>query len=205
MWRPLVRLGIVLAASVLARGCGDAIRSPPLPLEQFVAQFVAIGCQKVFACCNAAELGALGPAIVDEASCRSDLGADPNISATRARVADGTARYDGYKARGCLDTLAALPCSVWAGGNTLGRFPMCNGIIVGTAPAGSACVSDDVCASGRCSADPNTGGPLSCVAPVQRGESCEFAPCASGLSSASSFPWLVCTLCFRRHLLLLFK
>jgi hypothetical protein len=182
MWRPVGRIGIVLAASVLAQSCGGASQRPPLPLEQFETQFVAIGCQKVFACCDATELAALGPAIVDEASCRSDLGANPNFTATQALVADGTVKYDGYKARACLDVLAALSCAEWAGGNSLDRFPNCDGILVGAGPAGSACASDAVCASGRCSSDPNTGGSLSCVAPAQRGESCELAPCAAGLS-----------------------
>jgi hypothetical protein len=185
--RAFADIGFVLAAFVVA-GCGGGGGGggASIPIDQLDAQLFAVFCHKMFACCDATEIAAVDPTIVDEATCEASLSAIHAMSPgnDKALVDAGLAIYDGDRARACLDAVSALPCSTWGGpfGNV--PIPQCDGVFTGTLPAGSACGISGECASDYCGNAP-TGG-LACAAPVMLGESCEFAPCVSGLACVSN-------------------
>lgn len=185
--RTFGNLGVVLAAFVVA-GCGGGGGGPSIPIDQFLPQYVAATCHTIFACCDATEIAALGsidPTIVDEASCEASLTAMAAMhwANDKALVDAGFATYHGDRARACLDAVSSLTCSTWGGPFGTDRPPQCDGLLVGTLPAGSACALGGQCASGYCV---GTGdGEPACAAPVELGESCQFAPCVSGLACVS--------------------
>ena len=177
-------IGVVLAAFVVA-GCGGGGGGAPIPIDQLDAQLFAVFCHKMFICCDATEIAAIDPTIVDEVTCEASLSAIHSMSPGdgKALVDAGLATYDGARARACLDAVSALPCSTWGGpfGNV--PIPQCDGVYTGTLPAGSACATSGECTSDYCGNAP-AGGPA-CAAPVMLGESCELAPCVAGLACVS--------------------
>ena len=185
MQRALGKIGVVLAALVVA-GCGGGGGGAPIPFDQFDAQFIAVYCHKTFACCDTGEIAAIDPTIVDEATCEASFSAMAAMHPApgKALVDAGLATYHGDRARTCLDAVIVLPCIMWGGPSSKTPIPQCDGVIEGTLPAGSACGTSAECASDYCGND-NAGG-LACAAPVMLGESCEFAPCVSGLACVSN-------------------
>jgi hypothetical protein len=182
MRRAAGRTGLVLFVWGLA-GCGGG--GTPEPIGQFSTQFIAAFCQRLLACCSSAELAAVEPLIVDQASCETELAPSPQSTlATGPGLVDaGAATYNGAAARACLDAVAALPCGMWRSPTMPPAISQCDGVFVGTLPAGSACGSSPECASDFCTND-NSGG-TSCAAPVGLDQSCEFAPCVAGLHCVS--------------------
>src|SRR5689334_18638612 len=62
------RVGAVIGVFALASGCSGATGGgPSLPLGQFSSEFLAARCHKLLTCCSA-ELAAIDPMIVDQAS-----------------------------------------------------------------------------------------------------------------------------------------
>lgn len=183
MRRAFGGIGAALLGCALAQGCGSS--GSPEAMGQFGGDYVAAVCQRILACCSGAEIAAVDPTIVDQASCETALApSSGSLLVTGAAAVDaGVAVYHGDAARACLTALAALPCGMWSGPLALPRVPQCDGIFVGTLPAGSTCGTSVECASNYCTNN-NTGGD-SCAAPVTGGQSCEFAPCTSGLSCVS--------------------
>jgi hypothetical protein len=180
-------MSVVLTAVAMAPGCGGGGSSgPPLPLDQFIAQFLVLRCHKVLSCCSSSEIAAIDPMIVDEASCETRLAPTPqsDLALAPALVDAGLVTYDGDVAQKCLDALAALTCETWAGPFNIPTPPQCNGLIEGTVAAGGSCGVSLECASDYCTNASNGG--LACAAPVALGVSCELAPCVSGLSCVSS-------------------
>src|SRR5207248_3684158 len=84
-----------------------------------------------------------------------------------------------------LAALAALPCGMWGGARNPPPVPQCDGVFVGTLSAGSARGTSVECASNFCT-NASTGVGSACAAPVGLGQSCEFAPCTSGLACVSN-------------------
>jgi hypothetical protein len=183
MRRACRRIGVVVFACAAAAGCGGG--GTPEPLGQFESQFVAAFCQRVLACCSSAEFAAVGLQIVDQASCETAFAPGPQsaLGSGPGLVDAGLATYNGDAARACLDAVAALPCGMWRSPLMPPNVPQCDGVFVGTLPAGSACTSSPECASDFCTND--SSGGISCAAPVGLAQSCEFAPCVAGLHCVS--------------------
>jgi hypothetical protein len=177
MRRTFWGVAVVLSAVALTLGCGGGGAS--IPLDQFGNEFAAIYCHKMFTCCDAREITSIDANAVDEATCRSHLAGNVRIAPLPSEVDAGRVLYHGDRARGCLDTLTALPCQQWVADDALTRFPICATIVEGTLVTGSACVTSDECSGGYCG---NNTGTFVCAAPAQLGQSCEFARCVLGLA-----------------------
>jgi hypothetical protein len=177
---------VVVSALTTTLGCGQASSGSSIGLDQFSTESVAAVCHKVFTCCTSTEIAAIDPMIVDEASCEARLAPTPSsvLTSAPALVDAGVVVYHGDAARACLDAFAALPCNTWGGPFSSLRLAACAPVFQGTLPAGSTCAVSAECASDYCTNASNGG--VACAAPVNLGESCEFAPCTSGLSCVSN-------------------
>ena len=175
MRRPLLSF-VLLAAS----GCGPSGSGSAIPFDQLADEFAKVFCRKAFICCDAVELQSVGG---DEAQCRSAVSADlmSDLTGDQTGVATGTTIYDGRKARACLDTVTALPCSEWGADESLRRFPDCLQILRGTIAPGGACSRSGECRDGTC--PPSTGSGV-CVARAAAGESCASTTCRQELYCA---------------------
>ena len=169
---------VVVSAVALTLGCGGSGGSS-IPIDQWGNERAAVFCHKMFTCCDASERMSTDAAAVDEATCRSNMSASPDIALLQSEVASGRVVFHGDRARSCLDTVAALSCQEWGADFLLIRFPVCPTIFEGTVATGGACASDAECSGGHCGS--STGGRV-CTAPAQLGESCDFAKCGPGLA-----------------------
>jgi hypothetical protein len=177
------RVGAVIGVFALVSGCsGGGGSGRSLPLEQFGTKFIAAYCHKLLSCCSSAQLAAINPTIVDQASCEASLVPSPqsDLALAPGLVDAGVVTYHADTAQGCLNELAAFPC----GGAGQSALSQCGRVFQGTLTAGSPCGVSLECASDYCTNAPSGG--IACAAPVGLGESCEFAPCSSGLSCVSS-------------------
>jgi hypothetical protein len=182
MGRALVRIGAVIGVVSLGSGCGGGASNPAPPADQFAAKYLAALCQKLISCCTSAQLTAIFPGIVDVPSCEAALAPSPQsvLALGPGLVAAGGATYDTAAAQGCLAELAALPC----GASTPSALAQCGQVFQGTLAAGGPCSVGVECSSDFCTNA--SGGVSTCAAPVGAGQSCEFAPCSSGLACVFS-------------------
>jgi hypothetical protein len=163
-----VGFGVMSAAAAIVIGCGGGGGSNgAIPLDQLGTEYAAVFCRKAFACCDAAERSSVSGG--DEANCRSAYGT--SLSAGYANITVGVdagrTRYDGARARGCLNAIAALVCAQWGVDEELDRFPDCLHTFEGTVAPGGTCSRHQECAGGYC--DMASG---MCVARPALGEPC---------------------------------
>jgi len=166
----------------LGSGCGGGASTSGPPVDQFAGKYIAAVCQRLISCCSSAQLAAISPSIIDVPSCEAALAPSPQsqLALGPGLVDAGVATYDTATAQGCLAELAALPC----GTSTPSAVAQCAQVFQGNLPAGSPCSAGVECSSDFCSNA--SGGVSTCAAPVGAGQSCEFAPCSSGLACVSS-------------------
>ena len=150
--------GVIAAGGATSLGtggiAGSGAGSGNVPLGEFVAGFVAAQCE-MFVRCGLAS---------DQSYCvamQLPLGRMDRLTAEVASVEAGKAKYDGNKARACLNAVAGIGCDGFWAGSPGAINTACQGIFSdGTAADGDACHSKVECHQGsRCllKADPCTG------------------------------------------------
>ena len=172
---------LVLLASGCGGGGGNGVVA--VPFEQLSGAYAVVFCHQAFTCCEGPERDT-SVGRVDVATGVRDYRAlsAANPPDSPAAIAAGRIAYDGYRARLCLDAIAALPCEQWGADQQLRRFPDCLYLYEGTIAPGGACAHTAECAEGTC----GTGGVAGvCVANAKIGESCVSGSCQPELSCAS--------------------
>lgn len=170
---------------VVALGCrseGPAV----VPLDEAPAAYAAAYCERIFACCDAGEVGAqfpsADPPVTDIASCEMHVArifGNEFIDDTRRAIAARTADYDPAAMWGCAAQLRAGECPQLARVFQLMVFPeSCPTVRPPRVATGGDCDHDFQCESslcvgggatqaGRCEERPEAGKPCldrQCVA-----------------------------------------
>lgn len=161
----------LLVGMVLVVGCSDAIDIDKLSIDLRTAD-----------CTYLARCGVVES--VDDCV-TAQLGSHDVTAIDVAAVHAGVARFDGDKARACIDALAARSCDRT---DVTARVDpaACREMLTGTRHATEACMQDVECASRRClvpfSSDACSTGSCSGDAPFAGfGESCATVACDVGL------------------------
>jgi hypothetical protein len=177
--------GAVAAGGATSLGIGGTAGSGAgngnVPLDELVAGFVAAQCGMFVRCGLASDLSYC-------ATTQVPLGRMDRLTAEVSSVKAGKARYDGYKARACLNAVAELGCDEFWSGSTGAINTSCQGTFSdGTVADGEACRSKVECHQGsycRLKADPCIG---TCVGVVSGG--CQDdVDCPSGQVCESFWP-----------------
>lgn len=149
-------------------GCGGSGGGGPIPLADFHEQATLAICHRNVLCGE----------LPDQASCAAADQEQPHFFASLPQlVAEGRLRYDGAKARSCLDQLNGLPSCARHLLNAPGLAD-CAQVLVGQVPDGGDCFFSDECQShGSCvSADSSCDSFTQCCA----------GTCATGFTSVPS-------------------
>jgi Dickkopf N-terminal cysteine-rich region len=166
---------LVVAITVLLAACG----SDPVALDDYERAVHEAQCRYLVKCGD----------IEDVETCqRLEVGLRFRLTATeRAAIDMGRLRFDGERARECLDALAERSCDLTSESN---RVPpdACLGVLTGTLPDGEACTDDAQCIARQCDKPVCntaccTGTCVGEAAPARAkdGESCEATACEAGL------------------------
>jgi hypothetical protein len=167
----MLRLGTLL--SVLAAACGGS----SIALSELDQALQQARCERLARC-------KLFP---DEAACMAVSRVLPDTSVAAA-IAAHKIRYDGERARQCVDATAAQSCDVTAHDSHLAPRA-CTAMFTGTVAGGEGCSIDPECASGTCDL-PATCPEMGCCTgtcratqpPGKAGDACaKDRDCADGL------------------------
>jgi hypothetical protein len=114
--------------------------SGPIPIEMLAdTQFKAL-CDYLVRC----------QVFEDGATCRSALGAQISTPNLIEAVKAGKVRYDGAKARQCVDAVAANTCERARAFSFRDAPQVCNEVFTGTIAGSAACFLNEECVSGIC-------------------------------------------------------
>ena len=149
-------------------GAGGSGGQASIPLAMFPTAFANVFCDKVYACCSAAER--MGNFLVgtDAASCKTTLGGLLNlvIPDIQQSIAAGRAAYHGDKLAVCLDKLRLLGCpDARMNGIEKTIVPECDGFLEPKVAVGGACTDDGECINGYCDG--------TCIALKPNGQTCD--------------------------------
>ncbi|HXU64420.1 MAG TPA: hypothetical protein VN962_22120 [Polyangia bacterium] len=130
----------VLGASALT--CGGGPEEGPIPVAELHDQFLAAACRDQVLCGG----------MPDETTCLASLQEEPHFFASLPQlVAQGSVRYDGAKARRCLDQLNARTSCARHVVDAPGALADCHEMLVGQVPEGGDCLFREECQSdGSC-------------------------------------------------------
>ena len=168
----------LIMAVVFMSGC-----SSDVSIDDFPKEAATTVCAQSFKCCTASDLAGK-----DEATCKQQIEAALVllVGSTKASVTAGREKYDGAKARKCLDEMGAMACAQWQTSAVASDTPpgSCAGVFQGLVADGGTCTSDTDCIGGTCSGGGSvlTSAQGTCKTPVALGGTCaEDDDCASGL------------------------
>ncbi|HXI54683.1 MAG TPA: hypothetical protein VNO55_01390, partial [Polyangia bacterium] len=155
-----------------------------LALMQYAATFARVSCAKVFACCAAADRGALFGATEADCTGKLELGENLFINTIADDVTMGFIGYDAAKAAACFDAIAATSCAVVQGaGDFTESIASCETHFLPRVALGGACLNSRDCLGGWC--DAKAG--MKCVPALGDGQPCDAnAQCKKGSSCADS-------------------
>jgi hypothetical protein len=155
-----------------------------LALPQYAATFARVSCAKVFACCAAADRGALFGATEADCTGKLELGENLFINTIADDVTMGFISYDAAKAAACFDAIAATSCAIVRGsGDFTESIASCETHFSPKVALGGACLNSRDCVGGWC--DAKAG--MKCVPALGDGQPCEAnAQCKKGSSCADS-------------------
>lgn len=130
----------LVAAVVLAAGCGDNI--PWLPLDARARAQIEAECAHLIRC----------GLLADTERCHSYFRIIPDLSFDAA-LAAGKIEYDGTRAHECHLALRGRSCDSTAAENRIG-IASCDMVFTGAVEPGSACTFDGECVTGKCNQHP---------------------------------------------------
>lgn len=140
------------------QGQPDAAETGPIPLDQVAAKQLDAICSWMVRCGQ----------FEDAATCRAALGQGFGISNLLEAANAGKVRYDGMKARECIDTFAQSSCERADAFSNHSISPACTETFTGTVGDGGACYFDEECFSQVCSI-PSCTANMACCAGVCNG------------------------------------
>jgi hypothetical protein len=185
----------VLISVFAGAGCGGG---DGIGLDELQGRFAAALCKFYVACAEMPDL----------ATCTASLQEQPGYLATLdADIASGKVRWDGVKARSCMETFERVystSCKYSEITAATEQFKTtCEGVITGMVPPGGACFFSEQCAApavcqptaaGTCSRSRQCC-PGTCIAipdPVQIGGDCSnlgsYQTCVEGSACAAAAP-----------------
>jgi hypothetical protein len=137
MWGRASTTGLLLLA--VTCGCGGGADDPTvLSAGRWGAEFAAVECARIFACCQATE-NQLRANYADEAECRVMYAAEQQADLNSA-LRFGELTYDAKAARRCVDELASAPscADLWHFGFVL-YAPSCYAVKRAPSHIGAPC------------------------------------------------------------------
>lgn len=169
----MTRVASPLFAACLALGaCSGDDPTPGGPpdevtRERWFAEVAAVACERIFACCDAAErarVAGMTPfASVGECAKRLEGARAGDASRWADLARQGRIVWNGVAAGACLRKLRGLPCAEANVTDVRAVPPACEPFITGTAGEGTPCLDGYECASGNCPTR-SILGPPSCAA-----------------------------------------
>jgi hypothetical protein len=107
-----------------------------------------------------------------------------SLATLHADIAAGLVAYDAAQARACVDSYAAMPCTISGATALTARPDPCASVFTGTVGLGQVCYAPQECAAGTTCVQPATCTTAccagTCVAPAVRGGACAGAVCPTG-------------------------
>jgi hypothetical protein len=170
----------LLLLSVACGGGAGADDPTVLSAQHWGAEFAAVECARIFACCEAAE-NQLRANYAEEAECRTMFAADQQTGLDSSLLF-GELTYDAKAARRCVDELASLSCADLSHFGFALYAPSCYAVMRNAsnigAPCSAGCDVDEYCeaTAQTCALRKDTGAPCAGV-----GECGVPLICASGI------------------------
>lgn len=180
---------LALVISIVAMACGGddgGGGGGDLSIDELGDTIGSSTCEKIFECCNAAEVMSMfegiDPPITNVAECTRFYNALLTgllLGPIEDAIERGTIIYHGDLAADCLAAFEAQTCDEI---QSVGDPPVegCENIFEGTLADDAECVTDAECASGFCDGDSINGDPGVCRTQPGDGEACETFDCADG-------------------------
>jgi hypothetical protein len=180
---------LLLLAGALGSACGDeAPAGPgPIPLDSLRDELATATCEQYVRC-------GFSP---DKATCDATQGDEQETLQLLTDAVLGRVTYDPAAARACVEAIRAYACDGRASA-LVALSTACEGMFVGTVPAGGPCLLSDECGSkGYCDTSMCMGGGSCCLGvcanpldPVAVGGDCTTNPCvASAYCDQAAMPF----------------